>query len=70
MNCFMELITQVWTEKTVPKRWGNGKIEALWKGKGSKLDPTMYRGLNIGSILPKVSLTLFYLDSKYGMIIN
>ena len=48
MEFFMELVEQVWNEKEVPKSWGNGKIEALWKGKGSKLDPTMYRGFNIG----------------------
>ena len=37
------LIHQVWDEKTVPKAWANGKVEALWKGKGSKSDPAMYR---------------------------
>jgi len=41
MNFFMTLVEQVWTTKTVPKTWGNGKIEALWKGKGSKRDPTV-----------------------------
>ena len=42
MNFFIELIEQVWKEKSVPTSWGNGRVEALWKGKGSKLDPAMY----------------------------
>jgi len=32
MDIFMEPVTQVWNEKTVPKSWGDGKIEALWEG--------------------------------------
>ncbi|XP_066915553.1 uncharacterized protein [Clytia hemisphaerica] len=50
MDFFMKLVKLVWVEKTVPETWGNGNIEALWKGKGSKSDPAKYRGLNIGSI--------------------
>ena len=63
----MKLVEQVWKDKTVPKSWGNGKIEALWKGKGSKLDPTMYRGLNIGSIVGKsvINIILSRLQSWY-----
>ena len=63
----MELIEQVWNEKTVPSSWGNGKIEALWKGKGSKLDPAMYRGLNIGSVVGKsvINIILSRLQSWY-----
>jgi len=58
MNFFMELIEQVWKEKSVPTNWGNGRVEALWKGKGSKLDPAMYRGLNIGSTVAKVVINI------------
>ena len=67
MNYFMKLVEQVWKDKTVPKSWGDGKIEALWKGKGSKLDPTMYRGLNIGSIVGKsvINIILSRLQSWY-----
>ena len=67
MNYFMKLVEQVWNEKTVPKNWGNGKVEALWKGKGSKRYPTMYRGLNIGSIVGKsvISIILSRLQSWY-----
>ena len=54
----MELIKQVWKEKSVPTDWGNGRVEALWKGKGSKLDPAMYRGLNIGSTVAKVIINI------------
>ena len=36
----------------------NGKVEALWKGKGSKSDPAIYRGLNIGSTVGKVVINI------------
>ena len=67
IDFLMELIEQVWNEKTVPSSWGNGKIEALWKGKGSKLDPAMYRGLNIGSVVGKsvINIILSRLQSWY-----
>ena len=58
MDAFMLLIKEIWTTKTVSKSWGLGKIEALWKGKGSKLDPAMYRGLNIGSCTGKVVVNI------------
>ena len=45
-------------KKTVPESWGLGKVEALWKGKGSKLDPAMYRGLNIGSCAGKAVVNI------------
>ena len=54
----MELIEQVWKEKSVPTDWGSGRVEALWKGKGSKLDPVMFRGLNIGSTVAKVIINI------------
>ena len=67
MDFFMKLVERVWVEKTVPETWGNGKIEALWKGKGSKSDPAMYRGLNIGSIVCKtvINIILSRLQSWY-----
>ena len=63
----MALIEQVWDEKAVPKSWGNGETKALWKGKGSKLDPSMYRGLNIGSVVGKsiINIILSRLQSWY-----
>ena len=37
----------------LPTAWGNPKLKTLWKGKGSKSDPTKYRVLSIGSTVCK-----------------
>ena len=32
----------------LPAVRGNSRLKTLWKGKGSKLDPSKYRGLSSG----------------------
>ena len=43
-----------------PVIWGNSKLKTLWKGKGSKSDPSKYRGLSIRSPL------LFNMGGRWG----
>ena len=52
----LKLYESVWTTNEVPKDWKQSKLVALWKGakKGSKDDPSAYRGLQIGSTLCKI----------------
>ena len=55
-----KLYKDVWIQNYFPSKWGNSKLVALWKGpgKGSPKDPSTYRGLQIGSILCKIIITI------------
>jgi len=54
------LYSTIWETKLVPKRWGHSKLVTLWKGpsKGKATEPDTYRGLQIGSSLCKILITL------------
>ena len=56
----VNLYTNVWETKDVPKTWGHTKLVALWKGpsKGKKEDPSSYRGLQIGSTFCKLFINV------------
>ena len=38
--------------------WGNSRLKTLWKGKGSKSDPSKYRGISIGSTVCKLMINI------------
>jgi len=42
--------TQVWKEEVVPEKWHQGIIIPLYKGKGSKLECSNYRGITLFSV--------------------
>uniref|UniRef100_A0A7M5VDY0 Reverse transcriptase domain-containing protein n=1 Tax=Clytia hemisphaerica TaxID=252671 RepID=A0A7M5VDY0_9CNID len=48
----------VWNELNIPGSWGNSRLKTLWKKKGSKSDPSKYRGLSIGSTLCKLLVNI------------
>ncbi|MEM6812757.1 MAG: reverse transcriptase domain-containing protein, partial [Pseudomonadota bacterium] len=54
------LFNEIWISHTVPTSWGHSKLIALWKGasKGSAKDPSTYRGLQVGSTLCKIMVTI------------
>ena len=54
------LIGIVWKTETTPSIWSHTKLVALWKGaaKGSSKDPSAYRGLQIGSTLCKLTISI------------
>ena len=56
--------------KCIPSAWGHSKLITIWKGssKGSSSDPKAYRGIQIGSTLCKImiSLLLRRLNSWYN----
>ena len=54
------LYNHVWIHHEIPEEWGHSKLVALWKGpsKGKSDDPSTYRGLQIGSTLCKLFVTI------------
>ena len=50
----------IWTTNKTPKEWSHSKLVALWKGaeKGAVTDPSSYRGIQIGSTMCKVLITI------------
>lgn len=52
------MTTRLWNEIDIPAAWGNSRLKSLWKGKGSKKDPTKQRGLSIGSTVCKLIINI------------
>ena len=50
--------TKLWENLDVPNAWGNSRLQAIWKKKGSKRDPKKYRGISIGSTVCKLLINL------------
>ena len=53
-----KLAENLWSNLDLPTAWGNSKLKTLWKGKGSKSDPTKYRGISIGSTVCKLIISI------------
>ena len=60
LNELTEIYAHVWTRNEVPSQWGHSRLVALWKGplKGKVIDPTTYRGLQVGATLCKVMVVI------------
>ena len=56
----VKLYQKVWQEEKVPLDWCHSKLVALWKGpeKGKITEPEAYRGIQIGSTMCKILVTL------------
>ena len=56
------LLSTVWQTQIIPATWTHSKLVALWKGaaKGSISDPKTYRGLQVGTILCKILVTIIF----------
>ena len=52
------IMTNLWENLDLPTSWGNSRLKTLWKGKGSKKDPTKYRGISIGSTVCKLMVNI------------
>ena len=52
------LISNLWNNLDLPNAWGNSLLKTLWKGKGSKRDPTKYRGISIGPTVCKLIISI------------
>ena len=53
-----KMTLNLWHNLDLPKAWGNSQLQTLWKGKGSKRDPTKYRGISIGSTVCKLIISI------------
>ena len=58
VSTFHNLIKDVWRTRTVPEKWGESRLETLFKNKGNRLNPDMYRGLSIGLSVCKVLIKI------------
>ena len=65
VDLFFELTCEIWSTKMVPKNFGHGRLEALFKNKGSNKLAKNYRGLNIGSCVAKVVISIILERLKY-----
>ena len=55
---FHHMTSEIWKQRKVPSKFGHGKIEALFKNKGSNKLAKNFRGLNIGSCVGKVVIAM------------
>ena len=55
------ITTNLWANNDIPEAWSNSRLKTLWKNKGSKNDPSKYRGISIGSTICKL-ITNIILD--------
>ena len=53
-----KITDNLWSNMDLPIAWGNSKLKTLWKGKGSKSDPSKYRGISIGSTVCKLVISI------------
>ena len=52
------ILSNLWENLDVPDSWGNSRLKTIWKNKGSKNDPSKYRGLSIGSTICKLVINI------------
>jgi hypothetical protein len=52
------MTTNLWDNLDMPTAWENSRLKTIWKGKGSKNDPSKYRGLSIGSTVCKLIVSI------------
>ncbi|XP_066926178.1 uncharacterized protein [Clytia hemisphaerica] len=65
MNQVIHRMTlNLWNNLDIADAWGNSKLKTLWKNKGSKSDPTKYRGISIGSTVCKLIINIILERSR------
>lgn len=58
LKILTEIMTDLWTNFNIPTEWALSRLSCLYKNKGSKKDPKMYRGLSISSSLCKLAVCI------------
>ena len=58
IEVLVEIFKKAWEGAELPADWGMAKIECLYKNKGKKTDPKMYRGLSITSTISKLYMMI------------
>ena len=54
------MANNLWSNLNIPTVGGNSRLKTLWKGKGSKSDPSKYKGLSIGSTVCKLIINIIF----------
>ena len=57
----MEMLYRtIWRTQKLPSKWQHSRLVTIWKGasKGKATDPKAYRGLQIGSTMSKIMVTI------------
>ena len=56
----VKMFQDIWETKNVPQSWSHTKLKTIWKGsaKGKISDPKDHRGIQIGSTLCKILVTI------------
>ena len=54
------MANNLWSNLNIPAVGGNSRLQTLWKGKGSKSDPSKYRGLSIGYTVCKLIINIIF----------
>ena len=52
------ITSNLWENLDVPESWGNSRLKTISKNKGSKNDPSKYRGRSIGSTICKLVINI------------
>ena len=58
LKALEDIFKLAWEGNEVPEDWGEAKIECLYKNKGKRGDPKMYRGLSITSTVSKLYMMI------------
>ena len=60
VNEMVNTYNTIWSTHHIPEFWGHSKLVSMWKvpAKVSIKDPTIYRGLQIGSTLCKIMIII------------
>ena len=53
-------ISKIWEQIVIPSQWNITRLNAIWKKKGSIMDPLMYRGISVGSIMVKLVMNIVF----------
>ena len=59
LTILTEFYSNIWLTGVVPDDWGISRLSVLWKRKGSREDPSKYRGISVGSSLCKIACKIY-----------
>ncbi|XP_066917813.1 uncharacterized protein [Clytia hemisphaerica] len=58
LQVIQRMMFNLWNNLDIPGAWGNSRLKTLWKGKGSKKNPTKHRGISKGSTVCKLAINI------------
>ena len=58
LQVIYRMANNLWSSLDILGVWGNSRLKALWKGEGSKSDPSKYRGPSIRSTVCMLTINI------------